>query len=89
MTPSSDTNGRGKITASTLVPLGNLLVLLGGVAGAMAWCTRIEGRVANIEKLVTELVDGKWTRNDMADFTVRFQELNPAIKVPQIGRGTK
>jgi hypothetical protein len=86
----TDTNVRdGKVTSGTLVPLGNLLVLIAIATGGAMWATRIDGRVGNIESSVATLVDGTWTQADQENWADLLRALNPSLNVPAIPRRRK
>ena len=85
MTDVSDTKLRdGKVSANTLIPLGNLLVLACGVGGGAMWCARMDNRVSNIEAAVQSLVDGVWSQDDMANWADLLSARNPTLSVPPV-----
>jgi hypothetical protein len=85
MADLADTNVRAnRLTSGTLIPLGNLFVLLTGVAGGAVWCAKMDARVSNIEAAVESLVDGDWSQRDMATWAELLQSKNPTISVPTV-----
>lgn len=68
------------VDASTLLPVGNLLVLVSIFVGGAVWVTKIEGRLVNIEHTLERFVDSQ----KVHAWVEVLQAKNPDMDIPDL-----
>jgi len=71
-----------KITLSkeTLMPLGMVIALCGGVVWISTQLTNINYKLDALE----EKMDDNWTRRDMENWGLKLKMENPSISIPEL-----
>lgn len=66
------------LTLDTMIPLS----MLGMIVGGAVWATRLDARVANLERGMDKLLDGTVTQDELRSVLLELKVMNPTINVP-------
>ena len=72
-------NKRYTISKETLMPLGMVIALCGGVVWISTQLTNINYKLDMLE----EKLEDNWTRRDMENWGLKLKMENPTIKIPE------
>lgn len=85
MTAASDTNPtptRQVLDKNTLVPIGQLAVMVGMAVGLYGWSKDVGVKLDKLTDAVKGLTASRWTYDDEKNHNQTLQALNPDIVVP-------
>jgi len=68
------------LSKDTLMPLGMVIALCGGVVWISTQLTNINYKLDMLE----EKMDDNWTRRDMENWGLKLRMENPTITIPQL-----
>jgi hypothetical protein len=68
------------ISKETLMPLGMVIALCGGVVWISSQLTNINYKLDTLE----DKLEDQWTKRDMENWGLRLKMENPAMKIPTV-----